>query len=79
MKTVIPDLERPFQPELIRVPVHVIWGTRDLLALPSSISRMEEMLPDARITVLKRVGHLPQIETPGVVVDAIAEMATSAA
>lgn len=76
-KRLRPQLERPFDPELIKVPVTVIWGDRDRLCMPAGAAELAEALPHAQIEMLAGVGHTPQIETPDVVVEAITGLAGS--
>jgi pimeloyl-ACP methyl ester carboxylesterase len=49
----------------IRVPVNVMWGTRDSLLLPRQAHRAVRVLPDSRLTWLKRAGHVPTYDAPG--------------
>ncbi len=74
-KRLRPDLDAPFDPERIDVPVTVIWGDADRLCMPAGAAELAEALPQARIEMLPGVGHTPQIEAPEVVVAAIAELA----
>ena len=74
-KRLKPELEHPFDPEKIKVPVTVLWGDSDRLCLPAGADELAEMLPAARIEMLEGVGHTPQIETPDVVVAAIEDLA----
>ena len=48
----------------IRVPVNVLWGDRDSLLLPRQAHRAVRVLPDARLTWLKRAGHVPTYDAP---------------
>jgi pimeloyl-ACP methyl ester carboxylesterase len=48
----------------IRVPVNVLWGKRDSLLLPRQAHRAVRVLPDARLTWLKRAGHVPTYDSP---------------
>jgi pimeloyl-ACP methyl ester carboxylesterase len=59
--------ERPaLDPERIRCPVRVVWGTADrLLPWPSAAVRYrEEWLPHADWVVLDGIGHCPQLDVP---------------
>ncbi len=77
-KRIRPDLENPFDAEAIQVPVTVIWGDRDRLCVPTGARILGDMLPHAKIIMLKGVGHTPQVEAPDIVVEAIEELAASA-
>jgi pimeloyl-ACP methyl ester carboxylesterase len=74
-KRLRPELEHPFDPAKIDVPVTVLWGEDDRLCMPAGAAKLAEMLPAARIEMLEGVGHTPQIEAPDVVVAAIEEHA----
>ncbi len=74
-KRLRPELEHPFDPSLIRVPVTVIWGDADRLCLVEGAAELAEALPEAKVEILQGVGHTPQIEAPDVVVAAIRELA----
>ena len=74
-KRLRPELEHPFDPSLIRVPVTVIWGDADRLCLVEGAAELAEALPQAKVEILEGVGHTPQIEAPDVVVAAIRELA----
>jgi pimeloyl-ACP methyl ester carboxylesterase len=54
------------QPEEIRCPVRLVWGTADrLLPWPLAAARYrEEWLPHADWVVLDGVGHCPQLDVP---------------
>lgn len=69
-KGVMGELERPFDPELIEVPSVVVWGERDLLCLPHGAEPLAAQL-GAELVMVPRCGHLPQVETPDVIVEAI--------
>ena len=74
-KRLRPELEHPFDPARIEVPVSVLWGERDRLCMPAGAVELQRMLPAARIRMLPGVGHTPQVEATEAVVDAIAELA----
>jgi pimeloyl-ACP methyl ester carboxylesterase len=74
-KRLRPELEHPFDPAKISVPVTVLWGDADRLCMPAGAKELAEMLPAARIEMLEGVGHTPQIEVPDVVVATIEELA----
>jgi len=72
------DLDHAFEADRITVPVTVIWGDRDRLCMPGGAEDLAEAIPHARIQMLEGIGHTPQVESPDVVVDAIAEMTSHA-
>jgi pimeloyl-ACP methyl ester carboxylesterase len=71
------ELTHPFDPERIEVPVTVLWGDRDRLCMPAGAAELGERLPHARIEMLPRIGHTPQVEAPERVVAAIEELAAA--
>lgn len=58
----------PDQPGLI------IWGTEDRLhgSRPAQAKRLQHRLNDARLVEIPDAGHMPQIERPRLVIDALA-------
>jgi pimeloyl-ACP methyl ester carboxylesterase len=62
----------------LRLPVHLVWGGDDRL-LPASDGReAASRMPDARVTVLPGVGHMPIFEAPEAVLDAIMDVESRA-
>lgn len=57
----------------IRAPALVITGQRDPLVRHAAVSGNARALPEARVTVLPEVGHVPLAEAPEVVVPAIVQ------
>lgn len=49
----------------ITQPVLALWGTRDRLTLISSRERFEAEVPDLTFVALRGIGHMPQLEAPG--------------
>ncbi|WP_116199707.1 alpha/beta fold hydrolase [Amycolatopsis circi] len=52
-------------------PVHVLWGESDRIADPQYGTAFAAAIPGATFTVLPRTGHLPQVETPEELLDAL--------
>jgi len=48
----------------VRVPTLLLWGAGDRVVPPAVGRRLQEDLPDARLEVLERCGHLPAEERP---------------
>lgn len=46
------------------LPVRVVWGESDGIAVPAYGRALAEAIPGARFTLIPGAGHLPQIETP---------------
>jgi pimeloyl-ACP methyl ester carboxylesterase len=53
--------------EQIRVPVTIVWGTRDRLRIPRQAQRARATLPQARHVPLPRCGHVPMRDDPDAV------------
>ena len=64
-----PGLRRWLQ--RVRVPTLVIWGQNDGIVSPGYGENLRGSLPDARIELIPKTGHYPQIERPEAVADAI--------
>ena len=61
-------------------PTLVVWGRSDRIFPPKQTETAAEFMPAARIEILDRCGHYPQIERPGRLVELIEEhLATTAA
>jgi pimeloyl-ACP methyl ester carboxylesterase len=48
----------------LRPPTLVIWGSRDKLVDPALAPRLAAAVPDARLLVLDKVGHVAMLEAP---------------
>ena len=46
------------------VPVDIVWGASDRLVPLDYARKLEAQLPAARLTVIERCGHAPQLECP---------------
>jgi len=55
----------------VKVPVLVLWGEADRIADPDYGRAFAAAIPGARFELLKATGHLPQIETPDQLLEAI--------
>jgi pimeloyl-ACP methyl ester carboxylesterase len=69
----VAELGDPFRLELIRCPLLVVWGERDRMVLASGAERLAEAIPDARVELIPRCGHCPQIEEPDLLSELLAE------
>lgn len=58
-------------------PTLLIWGARDAIIPVSTGSRLTEELPDARLVVIPRCGHVPQEERPDQTVESILSFLSS--
>ncbi len=61
----------------IRVPVLVVWGEADRMIPVEHGQAYAAGIPGARLLVIPRAGHLPQLETPGELVQAVQEFAAA--
>jgi pimeloyl-ACP methyl ester carboxylesterase len=48
----------------LQVPTLVLWGARDKLVDPALAPRLASVVPDARLEILERVGHVAMLEAP---------------
>ena len=53
------------------VPVQIVWGESDGIVDAEYGAAYADAIPNATFTVLRRTGHLPQMETPEQLLDAI--------
>jgi pimeloyl-ACP methyl ester carboxylesterase len=59
----------------LRVPVLLLWGTKDLILLPRQGRRFERLIPGAELRYLKGLGHTPMSDDPEGLVEQISEFA----
>jgi pimeloyl-ACP methyl ester carboxylesterase len=55
----------------LEIPALVLWGDSDRIARPEYGRAYANSIPTARFQILTDVGHLPQVEKPDAVLDAI--------
>jgi pimeloyl-ACP methyl ester carboxylesterase len=55
----------------IDIPVHVVWGESDRIVDPEYGRAYAAAIPASTFTLLPRTGHLPQVETPEELLDAL--------
>ena len=58
----IPELREPYQLQLIKAPVLVVWGDRDRLVFHRGAQQILAAVPGARLELLSGIGHCPQVE-----------------
>lgn len=75
---------RAFQPQHVRsvledvdCPVRLLWGTRDRLLFPRQAERLAGRLPDCETVFLEGLGHVPMVDDPDAVAEAILAFTTS--
>ena len=59
------------------VPVLVVWGEADRMIPVEHGQAYAAAIPGARLLVIPRAGHLPQLETPGELLQAVQEFAAA--
>ena len=56
-----------------RIPLKLIDGVADPISGAHMVARYQELVPHPDVTLLERVGHYPQVEAPGLVLEAYLE------
>lgn len=59
----------------VTVPTLVLWGQSDRMVDPDYGRAFAEAIPTATYRPLEGTGHLPQLETPDLALDAVWEFA----
>jgi pimeloyl-ACP methyl ester carboxylesterase len=57
----------------ITIPALVLWGENDRIVEPAYGQAYAAAIPGARFEVLSATGHLPQLETPDLVLQRISQ------
>lgn len=52
-------------------PVAILWGDKDTVTPPEQANDLKTLLPQATLTILPGLGHIPQIEDPAAFNDAL--------
>ena len=55
----------------VDAPVLVAWGEADRIGDPGYGRAYADAIPGAQFRLLEHAGHLPQLETPGALIDAV--------
>ena len=50
--------------EKISAPTLILWGKHDVLLPPADGELLNRVIPNSRLIVLQKSGHIPQIEQP---------------
>ena len=61
-RRMLPELDVGVELSAIRCPVLLVWGDRDRMVPHRGAERVAAALPAARVEVLPRIGHCPQLE-----------------
>jgi len=65
-RRLLPELQTsPFAFERVRCPVLLVWGTRDRMVPHTGARILLEALPHTHVELLDGVGHCPQLEATG--------------
>nr|AUF71782.1 alpha beta hydrolase fold protein [uncultured bacterium] len=74
LRLTAPPLRNDMQARLgeIQAPTLVIWGEGDRITPPAYADAFVAGIPGARLAMIERAGHVPMIERPGAVNEAIA-------
>jgi len=79
-RRLLPELATPpFAFERVRVPVLLVWGTRDRMVSHRGARRVLEALPGTKVELLEGCGHCPQLEATDRVVECLLGFAGAAA
>ncbi len=58
----------------VRAPVLVVWGASDRVVTPAYGRAVAASFPNARLEIIERCGHMPQIEQPERLLELVATM-----
>jgi pimeloyl-ACP methyl ester carboxylesterase len=65
-RRLLPELQTsPFDFERVECPVLLVWGTRDRMVPHTGAQILLEALPHTHVELLEGVGHCPQLEATG--------------
>ncbi|MFJ9012699.1 alpha/beta fold hydrolase [Streptomyces canus] len=67
-----------FTGDIPDVPVTIVWGARDRILPPRQATRVQAMIPGARLVQLPDCGHIPMNDAPDLVARVILETTPSA-
>jgi pimeloyl-ACP methyl ester carboxylesterase len=74
-----------YDPELakwlhrIAAPTHIVWGEQDRIFPVAYAREFNRLIPNSRVTVIPRCGHLPHVEQPAALLEAMIGFAKDAA
>lgn len=80
-RRLLPEISTPdtFDFTRMRLPILLIWGTRDRMVSHSGATRVAGALPDTDVQLLEGVGHCPQLEAPQRVAQLVLRFAETSA
>jgi pimeloyl-ACP methyl ester carboxylesterase len=63
------EIRQPFQLHRVACPLLLVWGDQDRMVFASGADRVLREVPHARLEVIERCGHCPQVEATERVAD----------
>jgi pimeloyl-ACP methyl ester carboxylesterase len=57
----------------IAAPTLLVWGARDRIVPPSVARELQQTMPDARLRLIERAGHVPMVDAPAEFAAAVLE------
>jgi pimeloyl-ACP methyl ester carboxylesterase len=63
-RRLLPEIREPFELGRISCPVLLVWGDQDRMVHASGAERVLREVAGARLEVIERCGHCPQLEAP---------------
>jgi pimeloyl-ACP methyl ester carboxylesterase len=48
----------------IRARTLILWGKHDALLDPAGAAELDRVIPNSRVVILEKSGHIPQVEEP---------------
>lgn len=61
-RRLLPELADPYRLDRVRVPVLLVWGRQDRMVYHRGARQVLEAVPHARLELIDRCGHCPQLE-----------------
>jgi pimeloyl-ACP methyl ester carboxylesterase len=63
----------------VTVPTQIVWGEHDGIIPPDYAAEFQKLIPGAKLLMVPGAAHSPHVETPEIVLDAIAALALASA
>ncbi len=55
----------------LKAPTLIIWGEKDMLIPATTAGKFHRLIPNSKLTIIEKCGHMPQEEKPAVTIAAI--------
>ncbi len=68
-----------YLPDLVDVPILVVWGTNDMVIPVAHSARAAQLVPGCRIELLEGAGHFPHLERPDEFADVLRDFIATTA